>query len=461
MNIKFKLAFWFTIFVALILCSSFYIVYQNYSVYRQNNFYERLNDRAHYITKAMLDTRELDDQTIQTINAYTQSISPNLEVTLYSHDRKIVQSIGNLIPLTIFEDNLKKPDPYFEKQINDTQYVGFIYLDGKTKLISLARSYDRTGFKKATFLRNLFIIILVLSIFTTAVAGWWFARFSLRPMNIVVADVENITATNLHSRLSVASPNDEIAQLAKTFNKMLDRLEGAFQLQKDFVSNASHEFRTPLTSMKGQIQVALLKERSPAEYQKLLQSLNDDINNNIGLLNALQDLAKANADFPMKSFFQIPILDVLIDAQNDLIKNKPQYVIHTTVSESIDQQELLYCLGDTNLLKSAFMNLMDNGCKFSPDNKILVTVTAESNNIYLQFSDEGVGIQPDDIPHIFEPFFRSNDTRNVNGHGIGLSLVKRIIEMHNGSIAVSSLVGTGTTFICCIPSISRNTEDEL
>ncbi|MES2558218.1 MAG: HAMP domain-containing sensor histidine kinase [Bacteroidota bacterium] len=452
MNIKFKLAFWFTLFVALILCSSFYIVYQNYSVYRQNNFYERLYDRANYITKALLDTRHLDDQTIETINAYTQSVSPNLEISLYSLEGELIQTVGNPIPLNIFQENLKQPDPYFEKQLNDTQYIGFIYLDGATTLISIASSYDKTGFKKVTFLRNLFLIILGMSIFTTAIAGWWFARFSLRPMNAVVADVENITATNLHSRLSVTSPNDEVAQLAKTFNNMLDRLEGAFELQKDFVSNASHEFRTPLTSMKGQIQVALLKERSPAEYKKLLQSLNDDINNNIGLLNALQDLAKANADFPMKSFYRLPILDVLIDAQKELTKGKPHYSINISVSEPLEYQEMLYCTGDVNLLKSAFMNLMDNGCKFSPDNKVQVKVIPDSDTICLLFADEGVGIHSSDIPHIFEPFFRSNDTRNISGHGIGLSLVKRVIELHNGIVTVMSQPGTGTTFKVFIPT---------
>ncbi|MES2779115.1 MAG: HAMP domain-containing sensor histidine kinase, partial [Bacteroidota bacterium] len=168
----------------------------------------------------------------------------------------------------------------------------------------------------------------------------------------------------------------------------------------------------------------------------------------------LQDLAKANADFPMKSFYPLPLLDILIDAQNELIKNKPHYSINIIVNESIDKHELLYCIGDVNLLKSAFMNLMDNGCKFSPDNKVQVKVKVDPGKICLLFVDEGVGIQPEDIPHIFEPFFRSNDTRNVNGHGIGLSLVKRIVELHTSSISVTSQTGIGTTFKICIPSVS-------
>jgi signal transduction histidine kinase len=239
-------------------------------------------------------------------------------------------------------------------------------------------------------------------------------------------------------------------------NKMLDRLERAFEVEKDFVSNASHEFRTPLTSMKGQIQVALLKERSTQEYQKILQSLNDDINNNIGLLNALQDLAKANADFPMRAFYPLPILDILIDAQTELTKGKPNFTIDIRVHEAIELQESIYCYGDVSLLKSAFINLMDNGCKFSPNNKVTINVTTEQNTICLSFIDEGVGITEVDLPHIFEPFYRGNDTRNITGHGIGLSLVKRITEWHKGKLTISSEVENGTTLKFCLPSIKTS-----
>lgn len=331
-----------------------------------------------------------------------------------------------------------------------------MYTQGDAKWISIAASYDKTGFKKVEFLRNLFLIILLLSIITTSIAGWWFARLSLRPMNIVIKDIEKITATNLNSRLTISKNGDEIDLLANTFNKMLDRLERAFEVEKDFVSNASHEFRTPLTSMKGQIQVALLKERSIQEYQKILQSLNDDINNNIGLLNALQDLAKANADFPIRAFYPLPILDILIDAQTELTKGKPNFTIDIRVHEAIELQESIYCYGDVSLLKSAFINLMDNGCKFSPNNKVTLNVTTEQNTICLSFIDEGVGITEVDLPHIFEPFYRGNDTRNITGHGIGLSLVKRITEWHKGKLTISSEVGNGTTLKFCLPSIKTS-----
>jgi signal transduction histidine kinase len=459
MNIKFKLTLWFTCIVAAILLTSFYIVYENYAIFRQHNFYERLKERTVHITDIMVESDSLTAEKLQTINNYSLSISPNLRVTVYNLKNEMVNHIGriNQSPDKTFNSVLKKK--YIEEQINDTQYVYFSFQSpGKETYVAIGSAFDRTGFKKVVFLRNLFVLILIISIITTAFAGWRFARLSLKPMNDVVQEAENITAKNLHKRLSVGASNDEIANLAQTFNQMLDRLEASFELQKDFVSNASHEFRTPLTSIKGQLQVALLKQRTPEEYVSLLQSLNDDINKIISLLHALQELAKANADFPMKDFKSVSVLETVIEARAELIKNNPHYSIDLNVNDVPENLDLAYCMGDVNLMKSAFTNLMDNGCKFSPDYKTTIDLYFYNTHVKICVKDEGVGISEEDIPHVFEPFFRSNDTRNIYGHGIGLSLVKKVVEWHKGQITFSSELGKGTTFCITLPNITTYEE---
>jgi two-component system sensor histidine kinase ArlS len=456
MNIKFKLTLWFTIIVATIVGISFYVVYENYSLFRQSNFYERLKDRAQYTAKAVLDSQKLREGELETINNFTHSVSPNFKMSFYDSTGTHWESIGQHIEMSrsLYQKILNKK--YIEEQIDDTQYVYFSYKLNDQHIILLASSYDKAGYYKVVYLRRIFTLIWVLSIFTTAFAGWWFARISLRPMTQVINNVSNITDKNLHSRLPVTRPTDEIANLSITFNQMLDRLEEAFALQKDFVSNASHEFRTPLTAIKGQIQVALLKDRTPAEYQQLLTSLNEDINNIIALLNALQELAKANANVLPKEFIPVSILDIVLEVQNEFAKSKPQYEITISVLENESQNdESLYCLGESSLLKSVISNIIDNGCKFSPDFKIQLNISFTSESIILTFIDEGVGIASENISHVFEPFFRGNDTRNIYGHGIGLSLVKRIIELHRGQIDMSSIIGKGTTVTVTLPNTNN------
>lgn len=455
MNIKFKLTLLFTIIVATILGTSFYIALQNYSLFRQSNFYERLNDRAHYTTKAFFDFKSSDELMIAALSQYNHTISPNLRLSIYDTTGTLLEAIGEPI---VYSDQLFKrllANQYIEEQISDTQYVYFAYNDPENanpNFLVLASSYDKTGFYKVTYLSRIFILTWALSIVTTAFAGWWFARISLRPMTQVINNVAKITDQNLHSRLPVNNPVDEIAQLSITFNQMLDRLEAAFILQKDFVSNASHEFRTPLTAIKGQVQVARLKERKPEEYRQLLQSLNDDIDNLIGLLNALQELAKANANVFPQTFVPVSILDIVLEVQNDFARSKPHYQVETKVNENIHQGTgSIYCLGDASLLKSVASNIIDNACKFSPDFTCKLLISFTSTSIQLDFSDEGVGIAPENINRVFEPFFRGNDTRNVYGHGIGLSLVKKIVELHKGKISVQSVQGKGTTVTLILP----------
>jgi signal transduction histidine kinase len=451
MNIKLKLTLLFTFVVATILGTSFYIALQNYSQFRQSNFYERLNDRAHYTTKAFLDFNSSDEVTIAALSHYNHTISPNLRLTIYDTAGIILEAIGAPVTHTETLFNRLLANQYIEEQINDTQYVYFAYRDTDKPVIVQAASYDKTGYYKVTYLSRIFILTWALSIITTAFVGWWFARISLRPMTQVMSNVAKITGLNLHKRLPINKPADEIAQLSITFNQMLDRLESAFILQKDFVSNASHEFRTPLTAIKGQVQVSLLKSRSTDEYQQLLRSLNDDIDNLIGLLNALQELAKANANAFPKTFAPVSILDIVIEIQNDFSKSKPHYAIESEVVESDQATGSVYCYGDANLLKSVITNLIDNACKFSPDFKCRLLISFTPTSIRLEVSDEGVGISEENLKHVFEPFFRGNDTRNVYGHGIGLSLVKKIVELHKGEISIRSVQGKGTTVTLELP----------
>lgn len=452
MNIKFKLTLLFTLIVATIIGTSFYIALQNYSKFRQSNFYERLNDRGHYTAKAIFDFRLTDEGSTTNLNQYYLKIAPNLRLSIYDTSGTAIEQIGT--PLNYPKGLYKhlKGTMHVEEQINDTQYVYFIYKQAEKEVVVIASSFDKTGFYKVTYLSNIFILTWALSIITTAFAGWWFAQISLRPMTQVMSNVAKITDKNLHNRLPIAKPVDEIVNLSVTFNQMLDRLESAFILQKDFVSNASHEFRTPLTAIKGQVQVALIKDRSTQEYQHLLQSLNDDIDNLIGLLNALQELAKANANVLPKTFTPVSILDIVLETQNEFSKTKPHYKVDLEVLESENQAiESIYCLGDANLLKSVISNLIDNGCKFSPDFKCKLLISFTPTSIQIDLIDEGVGISPENIVHVFEPFFRGNDTRNIYGHGIGLSLVKKIVELHKGSIQIQSVLGKGTTVSIELP----------
>lgn len=360
-------------------------------------------------------------------------------------------------------NNYSEPDKSYLNEIDkkgeisfrfdNDEFAGFTFVHRKNKYYVIIGAIDESGISKINYLRILLIRIFFISFILTGFLGWIFARRSLKPMVQVNEEVDQITATNLHKRVKVLNNKDEIAHLAKTFNSMLDRIESSFMMQKNFVSNASHEFRTPLTSMKGQIEVLLMQDRSEEEYVQSLTSLNEDVNNFIKLLQGLSDLAKVNVDFMEKAYETISIVDILLDTREELIRNKPKYTIQLHFEKYTEDDKYNSIKGNSALIKSAITNLMDNACKFSPNFNVNVKVSF-GDHIIIKFSDEGIGISNDELPHIFEPFYRGNDTRNISGHGIGLSLVNRIIEIHHGTIKVESSQGEGTTFIISLPVLA-------
>jgi signal transduction histidine kinase len=273
-------------------------------------------------------------------------------------------------------------------------------------------------------------------------------------MSDVVKQVDKITITSLNVRVNEGNGTEEIAQLAITFNRMLERLESAFEMQRSFVSNASHELRTPLTSITGQIEVSLMKSRTREEYEAILESVLEDIKALNSLSNGLLDLAKASSDISAIAIHPLRIDEILWETREELIVRKNDYKISIQFSEPIEDEKELTVFGNDHLLKTAIVNLMDNACKFSSDKSVEIFLSVENMHFVAEFTDRGIGIDTDDMERIFQPFFRAPNAKNISGNGLGLSLTDKIIHLHHGTISIESQLNKGTIVTVRIPYLS-------
>jgi signal transduction histidine kinase len=283
------------------------------------------------------------------------------------------------------------------------------------------------------------------------VVGRIYAERALSPIKQLVAEIAGISISNLNKRANEGNGSDELAQLAISFNAMLARLEAAFLVQRNFIANASHEMRTPLTAISGQLEVLLLKERTEEEYRTGVESVLQDIHKLNKLANRLLLLAQTDTDAPEANFNPVRVDDILWEARTDLLKMKPNFSIEVNLDDTITDLEELQVMGSDILLKTLVLNLMENGCKYSDDHVVKVSLGVRAKTIHLTFTDNGIGISEVDLKQLFEPFFRSNSIRNRDGHGIGLSLVKRICDLHKGTIEVWSELGKGSIFTVSLP----------
>ena len=243
----------------------------------------------------------------------------------------------------------------------------------------------------------------------------------------------------------------EIDRLANTFNEMLSRLEETFVMRRDFISNASHELRTPLGVMMIQLEVALLSERTPQEYKRILVSLLDDIKNLKQLMNGLLELTETNYNTESIKMYPIRIDELLWHAKSDLLTQHPGYKVverYTLIPE--DQKKLI--VNGNELLRSALINIMSNGCKYSLDNQVYISLEAKDDMVTITCTDMGIGIPEEEVKKVFQPFFRGSNAKLFSGNGLGLALTKKIIELHKGILHIDSKLNEYTRLTVILPS---------
>lgn len=451
MNIKLALTLRFVAIVTLIMAGFSYVVYKSFMSYTDKEYTSRLSDRTTAIADVLLDTKQQDSLNYlpaenllirQKISIYTlaQKRITNNNTSVNTADTTVLAKI--------------KTQASFSVVVSDTHFVGYLFKHNNNTYYIVGSAVDENRTTQSSSLARILSLLFFVGILLSGIIGFIFANLALSPINEVINDVDKITANSLFKRLKSTHKNDEIGALNDTFNKMLDRLETSFVMQKNFVSNASHEFRTPITAIKGQIDVLLMQERTKEEYINTIQSVSDDINHFMELMQSLSELAKANMDGLSDQNNNIPIIEVIAEVRAELIKSKPRYRINLNIENIPEFEHENYVIGNESLLKSAFKNVIENACKFSPDQKCDVRIWFADKQIHVKITDEGIGIAAEELPHIFEPFYRANDTRGIAGHGIGLSLVKKIIELHSGVIEVNSTQSKGTELLIKLPQLT-------
>lgn len=436
------------VIVALILFSAEFAIYTFSELKWKMSFHYRLENKALAVTRLLLEVEEVDANILRLIEKNNLATLPFEEIHIFDTNNQEIFSSKDSACLVIAPcviANIKTSGEYAFRQGEYTM-VGFPYIENEKQFIVVAGAIDVYGMRKLSNLRNILIIVFVISMIILFLSGRIYATRALRPILKVIEEVGVITESTLHLRVNEGNGRDEVARLAKTFNEMLARLENAFNVQQTFIANASHEIRTPLSHISGQLEVSLLNERSTEEYVRIIQSVLDDIISLGSTANRLLLLTMTDSDsfhFPMEN---IRIDDQLWDAKAELQKLHPDCKILIYFEGNFEREDSLTTFGNDQLLRIVFMNLMENGCKYSQDHQIQVIIEQLDSMIQIHFKDNGIGIPKEEQELVFEPFYRAKNVDKQQGSGLGLSLVKRIMTLHGQTISLVSEPGKGSEF---------------
>ena len=455
MAVRFRITFLFTLLVFIILflvCGSVY--YFSYKS-RINTIKTRLTNRAITIGRLLSQAEFFSNRLVQKVDSATSIALTHKIIQAYDYQNNKIYQFSSVpgdtlaVRPAILDDARVKGSLYFT--VADREVVAYHYTDNKARIVMIAAGKDEEGIQFLKHLSQILLLSLLGALLIAFAGGYYFSKGLLQPIKKIADDVNDISVQSLSRRIKTGKVRDELFYLSDTLNSLLNRLQESFNLQKRFIANASHELSTPLTSISSQLEVSLQRERAADEYRAVMQSILQDVKHMSKLTQTLLEFAKASGSPGGLEIYPVRIDDVLFRLPTEMTKINPAYSVLFEFDELPDQEESLLIFGNEELLFTAIKNIVLNACKYSPNNKAIVRLTMQQNEIMVNIQDNGVGIPEPELQNIFQPFYRLNSTSSNEGFGLGLSLASRIIKLHKGEIEVSSEVDSGTLFTIRFP----------
>lgn len=448
MKIRYRIALQFTLILAFVLLVFSGVVYWKAENQRQQNFYDRLERRAFTTARLLVDVREFDANLLKLIDKNSSAKLTNEVVFVFNYKNELIYANVEQRPAyitTAFLDKVRLQER-ITLQTPNREVIGVLFAGKFDRFVVVAAANDVVGEAQISNLIQILTVGFWVGVVLSILLSLFFASQALRPIQSLNKQIANIRGKNWRKRVKQEKNGDEIDLLADNFNQMLDRLEQAFIQQKQFVSHASHELRTPLASLKTEIQVGLSQPHKEAEYRDILINLQNDANRLIELSNGLLQLAKVADNADTIQFEQVRMEEVLLNAKSEVEKSNDNYKVSFDFEQIPEDENSTLVNGNESLLQNVVVNLLSNACKYSTDHKAALLLGFDETYCSFKVKDQGIGIAPEDLPHIFQPFYRAQNAMRQHGFGVGLSVVHKIIELHGGHIQAQSELDVGTEF---------------
>ncbi|MBN8694261.1 MAG: two-component sensor histidine kinase [Bacteroidetes bacterium] len=427
-------------------------VYFFVNKYSYVDFYKRLETRVRIATQYYLESDSTNAENVKVLK------TQHLEM-LEKEKEYLIELKTNVTAATLVQD-YNFPSDFIEALYSKgkaTSKSGNRFFAGSKRSINnkdyfiIVSAENYYVSHHLIFLRNLliggisFVIILVISL------SFYFSRHIFLPIKRIIGNVKQISTENIHLRLDDTNTNNEIKELILTFNDLLNRIETAFETHKNFISNASHELGTPLTSIIGEADVALLKPRTQEEYIQSLKNISFQAERLDNITKSLLFLAQTGYKGNAIVLERIRIDEVIWETKNIIDKLNPDNKITVDLSLLPEDPKKLKVKGNKQLLQLAFANLLNNACKYSNNKQVTVFIASSDSQIIVTIKDQGIGIPESEVAFIYDPFFRASNTKMYEGYGIGLPLTRNVIKLHQGQLIVQSALNAGTTVQVKLP----------
>ncbi len=458
MLIRHRLILWFVFFVTLVLLSFSLFIYFTYASHRNTFFQQRLERRV-LGTQQLFDPAGSLKGSINTVlNEQTDLVFSGTDSLYYSNIQ-----VYDFYPAPSFLDSVRHEGKLFfsypvkahehEKTGVAMAYRVSFQPDSEKPYVAIITAYDSEGYQRQESLGDLLILTNIICIALVAIFAHFFSVRALSPLNSLIDQIKGRFNNSLSFRLQNLTPNDEVGSLTASFNELLDQHERLIANQRSFISQASHELRTPMATLKGLLETALYYDKDEASLRESQQKAIAELDRLISLSNGLLMLAGIENQEDYINTHKVDMMELLMDCVDQVQSKWPAQKIRLTFSDGVRLQDRpLVIPGEETLLKAAVTNLIDNACKYSNDNEVNISLEMNTEtSLRLRVKDRGIGIPQDEMLQILEPLQRGSNATSRQGFGIGLTLAQRIIRLHRGGITISSEIDKGTEIVVDFP----------
>lgn len=450
MQIKHKLLLWFAALVSGLLLALAGYVYVSTAHFRAQTFTERLARKA-ALTQQVL---ALGDSAA---GAMLASLPEQTEYVYAPTGRRVYVAGLNpdFHPSAMWLARARMIDSMaftYSSPGHTERKEGIVLSYGQPnttgRYVAVVTAYDQEGYDQLHRLRQVLGLGILGAVVVVGALGWLFAVRALAPLTLVIGQLRTSQAGVAGFRLRPANARDEVGQLAAAFNELLARQETLAESQSAFISHASHELRTPLTTLKGWLETSLAYDQDAASLRVGLGRAVQELDRLTALTNGLLYLARLDGPDPTLPTASLDLVDVLLDVVSTAQRQHPGQALNFDLSEGVQQQtHAPTLLGHATLLRTALGNLLDNAAKYSAGLPVDVHLEMDTESaVRIRIEDRGPGIRPDEAERLFEPLTRGRAVpADVPGFGIGLTLARRIIQRHSGTLHLRPRPGGGTS----------------
>lgn len=415
-----------------------------YIFYYQNSkkeIYKNLEKTAYITALFYLEEDELNAKEFKKIREQFEEIVSGTEYQVYDIQNQIIWgSIEEKIPNEILETIKQRNRLSFSSEMNFCH--GIFYEDNQGNFIIIAKEPKSVLNEQLVSLFWILFSALIIGLVAVVLLSRWLAHIAYKPFSDVIKQVKNIPPNNPSSQIDSPNTQDELQELTDTFNHLLEQISETFVIQKNFVSYVSHEFKTPLASMLGNLEVFSLKDRTPEEYEELSLNLISQIHQLEGILNTLIVVSDLRENVELSNQFRID--ELIWEIIEKISSNYTNSQVEVQIDILPEDENLLIVHKDRTQLSIALFNIIENAIKYSRGKVVNINIFKEQEKLCLSVQDRGMGIPPPELENISKPFYRANNTNGIQGSGIGLSIALRILEKNGIKYKIQSKEGVGT-----------------